>query len=90
MSRVKVITCVLLLLVCAGIGLKCHSDQQTLDAVELHYDADDWFIIADANTGLVGIYKGVKPVHYFYCDELLESNLDKIPYLVYGKGRDNE
>lgn len=62
-------------------------NQVELDRLEVHYDADDLFVIADKRTGLVGIYYGVKPIHYFYSDDMFRSDLDSIPYLIIGEGR---
>lgn len=89
MSRVRGILCLILLVVCVGIGVKCHQNEKALDSNELHYDADDLFILADEKTGLIGVYDGVKPIHYFYSKELFESDLDAIPYLVINRKEDN-
>ncbi|MDO4650644.1 MAG: hypothetical protein Q4B26_18570 [Eubacteriales bacterium] len=88
MSRIKGILCLILLAVCVGIGVKCHQNEKFLDRNELHYDADDLFILADEETGLIGVYDGIKPVHYFYCKELFDSDLDSIPFLIINRKED--
>ncbi len=85
---IRGVLCVILLI--AGvIALWQNSlNKRYLDRNELHYDADDLFILADEETGLIGIYDGVKPVHYFYNKELFDSELDSIPFLIINRKED--
>lgn len=58
-----------------------------MDAEELHYDADDWFIMVDKTNDIIGIYKGATPIHHIIggtdsFDECYE--VINIPTFVYG------
>ena len=54
-----------------------------MDREEVHYDADDWFIMVDKENGLIGIYDGIEPVFHFFCDTSnIPCDLTEIPILV--------
>lgn len=54
-----------------------------MDREELHYDADDWFIMVDKEKGLIGIYDGTEPVFHLFCDTSnIPCDLTEIPILV--------
>ena len=54
-----------------------------MDREEVHYDADDWFIMVDKENGLIGVYDGIKPVIHFFCDTSnIPYDISEIPILV--------
>lgn len=56
-----------------------------MDARELHYDADNWFIIVDKDKGLIGIYFADLPVAHIKADtELFHGDVIEIPTLILG------
>lgn len=50
---------------------------EEMNARELHYDADDWFILIDRKTGLCGVYKACTPIEHSYLDEVPAAGLYK-------------
>lgn len=44
---------------------------------ELHYDADDWFVLIDRKTGLCGVYKACAPIEHTFLDEVPAAGLYK-------------
>lgn len=41
---------------------------EEMDRRELHYDADDDFILIDTQEGLMGVYHGCDPLNHFWGD----------------------
>lgn len=60
-----------------------------MDANELHYDADSWFIMVDKEHNLIGVYYATDPIFHEYCDtDRFENGVIDIPTLVYGGTED--
>ena len=39
---------------------------EEMNAQELHYDADDYFLMVDRTAGLIGFYDGITPMRHTY------------------------
>ena len=63
-------------------GKQRREAEQSMDARELHYDANSWFILIDKSEGLIGIYDGTKPVQYIWVDVSIDEGV--FPVLIYG------
>lgn len=56
-----------------------------MNAKELHYDADGWFIMVDKEHDLVGIYWATEPVRHIQLDtSRFENGVIDIPTWIYG------
>lgn len=78
---IAVYVCVIL--VCQGIDDRQKREaEQRMDARELHYDANSWFILIDKSEGMIGIYDGTKPVQHIWVDVSIDEGV--FPVLIYG------
>ena len=80
----------LLLACCVAAGFySCHEERQEkesikrMDARELHYDANDWFILIDTSDGHIGIYNAEIPVKHIFVDDLEGLRSGTYPVLIY-------
>lgn len=67
----------LLIVIAIGVGWACFSESlkraakcEDMDKRELHYDADDDFILIDTQEGLMGVYHGCDPLKHFWVKDL--------------------
>lgn len=54
-----------------------------MDARELHYDANDWFIMIDTADGHIGIYNAEIPYKHIFVDDLEGLMPGTYPVLIY-------
>lgn len=54
---------------------------EEMNAQELHYDADDYFLMVDRTAGLIGFYDGITPLRHTYTSGY--SGMSNIPCGVY-------
>lgn len=55
-----------------------------MNAKELHYDANDWFILINKSEGLIGIYDGTEPIQHIWVNETKISE-GTFPVLIYSE-----
>lgn len=58
---------------------------EAMDRRELHYDADDDFILIDTQEGLMGVYHGCDPLNHFWRNSLRKVK----PGLYFYEGYEN-
>lgn len=51
-------------------------DIEEMNKMELHYDADDYFIMVNATDGFLGVYKATTPLKHFKCKIEGEAQVD--------------
>ena len=78
-----VILCVLAFWLKKSKDVKEKAAIRQMDAKELHYDANDWFIMIDKSEGLVGVYYGTKPIQHIWTDVDIDEGV--FPVLIYSE-----
>lgn len=49
---------------------------EEMNKMELHYDADDYFIMVNESEGLLGVYKATTPIRHFRCKVADDEQVD--------------
>ena len=86
----RIVECVVLVVVVSFLvgqllnGRTTDRNIADMNARELHYDADGWFILVNRECDLVGVYMADMPVTHFYMDtDMFTEKQFDIPCLVY-------
>lgn len=71
--KIELICWVLILVTCLYLGgavRQYNRRQAVIEAMnrqELHYDADDYFVMIDTGNGLIGLYRAITPLKHYNC-----------------------
>ena len=65
-----------------------HTNFEIMDKRELWYDADDWFIMIESKSGLVGVYYADRPVEHASCRTAFSWNDEEECVTTWGDIKD--
>ena len=72
-----------------GVRIWEHSEQgrmyeaiEEMNRVELHYDADGYFLMIDTENGLLGMYNATKPLKHYPCTVMVEITMPGVVWKV--------